>query len=103
MPLVDNSMIRFNNFGTNLTLLIEEACEVAQVACKIKRFGLGSYHPNKGRGFTNRAELQREIGDFLAIVDILTTQGILDKKTLTEAKAKKMIKLEDWYETDYGR
>ena len=89
--------MRFNNLNTNLTLLIEEACEVGQIACKIKRFGIGSCHPDKGK-LTNRHELNQEVGDFLAIVDILINQGILDPSLLESSKLRKLVKLESWYE-----
>jgi NTP pyrophosphatase (non-canonical NTP hydrolase) len=90
--------MKFNNLNTNITLLTEEACEVAQICCKIQRFGIGSYHPDKGREHTNRSELEQEVGDFLAIVDILVDQGILCSHKLYEAKKRKLKKLEFWYE-----
>ncbi|MDB4311966.1 hypothetical protein N9937_00910 [bacterium] len=90
--------MRFNDLGTNLTLLVEEAAEVQQIVCKIKRFGLGSYHPDKASGRTNRKELNKEVGDFLCIVDILIEQGILTTEMLEKSKASKLLKLEDWYD-----
>lgn len=55
-----------------LDILQEEAAEVIQIISKIKRFGLYSYNPNDLEKTTNIAHLSVEIGDFVAIVDLLT-------------------------------
>jgi hypothetical protein len=60
-----------------LDILQEEAAEVIQIISKIKRFGMYSYHPDDPEKTTNIAHLSVEIGDFVAIVDLLT-QGELN-------------------------
>lgn len=55
-----------------LEILQEEAAEVIQIISKIKRFGLYSYHPDDPARTTNIAHLSVEVGDFIAIVDLLT-------------------------------
>lgn len=79
----------------NLEILAEEASEVIEVLSriirmksKIARFGLTDHHP-KNR-IPNNEALEEEIGHFLAMVEILTNQGVLSESRITaEAKKKK--------------
>jgi len=53
-----------------LGLLTEECAEVIQAISKIYRFGLD----NQWNGVTNKESLIVEIGDVLAMIDILLTE-----------------------------
>jgi NTP pyrophosphatase (non-canonical NTP hydrolase) len=82
-----------------LIILQEECAEVIQAASKIYRFGLDNSHKS---GNTQRANLEMEIGDMLALVDILIEQGVVDLNNLNTAKLNKIEKLKIWsklYET----
>jgi NTP pyrophosphatase (non-canonical NTP hydrolase) len=82
-----------------LIILQEECAEVIQAASKIYRFGLDNDHKS---GNTQRANLEMEIGDMLALVDILIEQGVVDLNNLNTAKLNKIEKLKIWsklYET----
>ena len=82
-----------------LVILQEECAEVIQAVSKCYRFGLDNSHKS---GLTQRANLEMEVGDMLALVDILVEQGILDQDGLELAMDKKKEKLKIWsklYET----
>lgn len=66
-----------------LTILSEEAAEVVQACCKVKRFGLDS----------NRVQLVQELGDFLALLDLLCQELDIDQADLQKAYQSKMEKL----------
>lgn len=46
-----------------LAILIEECSEVIQIGCKILRHGYESFNPTIPQSETNRAALERELGD----------------------------------------
>lgn len=52
-----------------LLILAEECAEVAQRATKAIRFGLDQKHPVEH--WNNRQQLERELGDLMAMVDML--------------------------------
>ena len=82
-----------------LIILQEECAEVIQAVSKCHRFGLDNAHKS---GASQRANLEMEVGDMLALVDILVEQGILDQDGLELAMDKKKEKLKIWsklYET----
>lgn len=82
-----------------LVILQEECAEVIQAVSKCYRFGLDNAHKS---GATQRANLEMEVGDMLALVDILVEQGVVDLNNLNAAKANKIEKLKIWsklYET----
>jgi NTP pyrophosphatase (non-canonical NTP hydrolase) len=76
-----------------LVILQEECAEVIQAISKCYRFGLDNSHKS---GLTQRANLEMEIGDMLALVDILIEQGVVNLNNLTAAKANKIEKLKIW-------
>jgi NTP pyrophosphatase (non-canonical NTP hydrolase) len=76
-----------------LIILQEECAEVIQAASKIYRFGIDNEHKS---GNTQRANLEMEIGDMLALVDILVEQGVVDLNNINTANAKKKEKLKQW-------
>ena len=83
-----------------LIILQEECAEVIQAVSKCYRFGLDNSHKS---GLTQRANLELEVGDMLALVDILVDQGVIDLNNLQTAKLNKVEKLKKWsslYETE---
>jgi NTP pyrophosphatase (non-canonical NTP hydrolase) len=77
-----------------LDILQEECAEVIQAVSKISRFGLDNLKPGKPK--TNREHLEEEIGDLLAMVDILLEKGIVSKTSLDSANKAKIEKLKKW-------
>jgi NTP pyrophosphatase (non-canonical NTP hydrolase) len=75
-----------------LLILQEECAEVVQATSKCFRFGLDGQYQDR----SNRARLEQEIGDVLAMVDILVSQGELDPDRLHTAKRLKFRKLAEW-------
>ena len=77
-----------------LGILQEECAEVIQNVSKCRRFGLENKYLN-GEG-TQRENLEKEIGDVLAMVDILMDQGVLSGAALDKAIENKKQKLRTW-------
>ena len=77
-----------------MDILQEECAEVIQALSKISRFGLDNLKPGKPK--TNRAHLEDEIGDVLAMVDILLEMSVIDRQNLEIAKRAKIEKLKKW-------
>lgn len=84
-----------------LDILQEECAEAIVEVSKCRRFGLDSLHYKTG--IKHATMLEIEVGDVLALVDILIEQGILDTARLDIAKEAKKEKLKKWsriYEQD---
>jgi NTP pyrophosphatase (non-canonical NTP hydrolase) len=84
-----------------LDILQEECAEVIVEVSKCRRFGVDSLHYKTGIKHSDM--LETEVGDVLALIDILIDQGILDPLTLDVAKQAKKEKLKQWsriYEQD---
>lgn len=84
-----------------MNILSEECAEVIQAVSKCHRFGLENFKP--GKPLTNREHLEGEIGDLLAMVDLLKSKGIVTDEGLNTAKIAKIEKLKKWssiYEQD---
>ena len=64
-----------------LDLLTEEMGEALQIIGKIKRHGLRSRHPNGGP--TNKQLLERELGDVLVAINLLTGAKDVSQPALT--------------------
>jgi hypothetical protein len=78
-----------------LLILQEECAEVTQAVSKCMRFGPDQMKPGKNR--TNLNMLEEEIGDLLAMVELLTDMNIgVSTEGLTEAKKNKFEKLKKW-------
>jgi NTP pyrophosphatase (non-canonical NTP hydrolase) len=75
-----------------LRILQEECAEVVQAISKIFRFGLDGVYNDR----TNRQRLTEEIGDLLAMIDLLEQQEIVDHNLLIQFKQRKFNKLEAW-------
>ncbi len=78
-----------------LLILQEECAEVTQAVSKCMRFGPDQMKPGKNR--TNLNMLEEEIGDLLAMVELLIDMNIgVSTEGLTEAKKNKFEKLKKW-------
>ena len=77
-----------------LLILQEECAEVIQAVSKISRFGLDNYKPGKPK--TNREHLEEELGDMLAMIDILQSMDIVSYSNIERAQAAKIEKLKKW-------
>lgn len=78
-----------------LTLLAEECAEIVQIVCKIQRHGLTSYHPNHPER-SNRAELQREMGDVRAAMILLCQAGVTDKNKIHKWADEKIGRVQQY-------
>ncbi len=77
-----------------MNILSEECAEVIQAVSKCHRFGLDNYKP--GKPLTNAQHLEGEIGDLLAMVDLLKSMNVVSQEGLDAAKAAKIEKLKTW-------
>jgi NTP pyrophosphatase (non-canonical NTP hydrolase) len=77
-----------------LDILQEEAAEVIQAVSKIRRFGIDNAKPGKDQ--TNREHLEEELGDMLAMIDILMINNVVSWGNLHTAKRAKIEKLKKW-------
>jgi NTP pyrophosphatase (non-canonical NTP hydrolase) len=71
----------------------EEAAEVIQEISKIFRFGIDDSHRD---GMTHRERLTTEVGDLLAMVDLLIDSRVLDPSMIEMAKQAKTVKLRQY-------
>lgn len=85
----------FDDVDKNLEILAEECAEVIRIKSKIVRFGLCDHHPKNGA--PNREALEQEVGDVLAMVEILISNGVLTEEGLQAAIVGKLERLKDWY------
>lgn len=79
-----------------LTILMEECGETVQEICKIYRFGLEakSHHSTDK---THIACLIQELGDIIAMIELVTESGIgITKEQLDVAKENKLEKVKKW-------
>ena len=77
-----------------MDILQEECAEVIQAVSKISRFGIDNYKPGKPK--TNREHLEEELGDMLAMIDILTEMNVVSWDNMEIAKQAKIEKLKKW-------
>ena len=92
-PTVTNETIKENN-NEVMDILQEEAAEVIQAVSKIRRFGWESKHPTSAQ--TNLEHLEEELGDVLAMIDILMVNNVVSWSNLHAAKRAKIEKLKKW-------
>jgi NTP pyrophosphatase (non-canonical NTP hydrolase) len=83
-----------NRVQETLLILQEECAEVTQAVSKCFRFGLDNFKP--GKPATNAEHLENEIGDLLAMIDILVELGVVKQENLITATAAKKLKLKQW-------
>jgi len=79
-----------------LLILQEECAEVTQAVSKCFRFGLDNFKPGNPTTTTNAEHLENEIGDVLAMIDILVEQGVVLQENLVAATTAKKQKLKQW-------
>ena len=77
-----------------MNILSEECAEVIQAISKCHRFGMDNVKPGKPK--TNREHLEEELGDLLAMVDILLINNVVSWGNLHVAKRAKIEKLKKW-------
>lgn len=77
-----------------MDILQEECAEVIQAVSKIRRFGIDNAKP--GTDYDNRAHLEEEVGDVLAMIDILLINEVVSWGNLHAAKRAKIEKLKKW-------
>jgi hypothetical protein len=78
-----------------LLILQEECAEVTQAVSKCFRFGPDQMKPNKP--MTNIQMLEEELGDLLAMIELLTDNNVgVTVEGLDKAKKKKFEKLKQW-------
>lgn len=78
-----------------LLILQEECAEVTQAISKCFRFGPDQVKPGKEK--TNLNMLQEELGDLLAMIDLLVWNNVgINWDELTIAKKQKFEKLKTW-------
>ena len=75
-----------------LLILQEESAEVIQAVSKVFRFGWDS----EWDGQTNREHLEEEVGDFLAMIQIMVDTGTINTFAIDTAKRNKIEKLKKW-------
>lgn len=72
----------------------EECAEVTQAISKIFRFGFESMNPHTNK--SNKQSLEEEVGDLLAMVDIMVEKCIISDSSVNEARKAKREKLKIW-------
>ena len=77
-----------------MDILQEECAEVIQAVSKISRFGIDNFKP--GTPKTNREHLEEELGDMLAMIDIMLEKSVISLEHLEIAKKAKIEKLKKW-------
>jgi NTP pyrophosphatase (non-canonical NTP hydrolase) len=77
-----------------MDILQEECAEVIQAVSKISRFGIDNFKPGKPK--TNREHLEEELGDMLAMIDIMLELSVISLDNLEIAKKAKVEKLKKW-------
>lgn len=77
-----------------LDITQEECAEVVVAVSKISRFGIDNFKPGKPK--TNREHLEEEVGDLLAMVDLMIEHKIIDINSVDVARAAKKDKLKQW-------
>lgn len=77
-----------------LTILAEEAAEIIQECCKIKRYGL--YSKLSEESDTNIERLEKELGDFQCMVDMLHQTDLVSYTAMDEYSEQKVEKLQKW-------
>ena len=83
-------------------MLKEESAELVVATSKVTRFGVENFHPDDPEKITNRDNLVKEIGDVLAVIDIIldTPELAITPDEIKRAKQNKLKKLIDFYEFD---
>jgi len=89
---IHHNLIMENAQTEALDILQEECGELIVILSKVKRFGLMSENPEQP-GVTAAQRLIQEIGDVLALVDLVCTHHHLHTQEIEVAKQRKFDKL----------
>lgn len=76
-----------------LVITQEECAEVIQEVSKIFRFGIDESHKD---GMLHRKKLEMEIGDLLAMIDLMFDHQLIDTDNVQAAIQHKKDKLKIW-------
>jgi NTP pyrophosphatase (non-canonical NTP hydrolase) len=79
-----------------LLICQEECAEVTQAISKVFRFGFDSIWPVDGCTPDNRSKLQSEVGDLLAMIELMMERGIINDIETYQACNRKKTKLKTW-------
>jgi NTP pyrophosphatase (non-canonical NTP hydrolase) len=77
-----------------LGILQEECAEVIVEVSKCRRFGIDSKHYNTEQ--LHKDMLTEEVGDVMAMIDILVDQEVLNRVDIIRASLRKKEKLKQW-------
>lgn len=87
----------FNNLNSAdaelFALLAEECGETVQAIGKILRHGKHSWDPDVVGKRTNIEDLDKEVADILAVIDIMTRAKLLDPANIESLKNAKLEKV----------
>jgi len=84
-----------NNQTKEIFCIAQEECaEVTQAISKVFRFGFDNHKP--GHGKSNKESLEEEVGDLLAMIDILVEKCIISDSAINDARKAKRNKLKQW-------
>jgi len=72
----------------------EECAEVTKAISKIFRFGFDAVHPVTNK--SNMQSLEEEVGDLLAMIDIMVEKCIVSDSNINAARQAKKEKLKIW-------
>ena len=81
-----------------LALLLEELGEAQQAIGKVLRHGYASHNPKApfSDDPSNRQTLERELGDVIAAVRMLSQAGDLDGPEINRAADRKTVAVKQW-------
>lgn len=77
-----------------MAIMQEECAECVQAVSKVFRFGWDSCHPDKT--YNNREHLEEEVGDLLAMIDLMLENNLVTWAEVNKARRKKFEKLKKW-------
>ena len=77
-----------------MSIFQEECAENVQAVSKIFRFDFDGRHPDKS--YNNREHLEEEVGDLLAMIDLMLENNIVAWANVNKARRKKFEKLQQW-------
>lgn len=80
-----------------LALLMEELAEAIQAIGKIMRHGYSSFDPTKDvRDTDNRTDLEKELGDVMFSIELLSAAGDVDESTIDTFTTMKAQNVWQW-------
>jgi len=83
-----------NQFKEIMGILQEKCAEVIQAVSKVNRFGLDNFKP--GNIKTNRQHLEEELGDLVAMINLMCETKLVNEHSIEAAAHAKLEKLKQW-------